>query len=447
MAIQKLSTSIDSFEQQFAQLLHWDMHTDSELDQRVAAILSDVRQRGDEAVLELTNKLDRRNLADPAGYQLNAQALHEAWQRVQPKHQDALQLAAERIRVFHQRQMESSWSFKDDLDNQLGQRISPLERVGVYVPGGQAAYPSSVLMTLIPAKVAGVENIVVTVPTPDEQASDMVLAALHLGGADQVFSIGGAQAVAALAYGTQSIPRVDKIVGPGGAYVATAKKQVFGQVGIDMIAGPSEVLILADGTTPVDWAVMDLFSQAEHDRSAQSILISANRDFVEQVAARIEALLPSMERAEIIRDSLNQRGALIHCADKQEALVLANRIAPEHLELAVQRPEDWLDGIRHAGAIFCGAHTGETFGDYVAGPSHVLPTFGTARFASPLGVYDFQKRTSVVQMSARGASALSNVTDTLAQTEGLFAHAKAAELRGGANADDGSMSHGVDETE
>ena len=444
MIIQQLATSAESFEQQFAQLLHWDMHTDSELDQRVAAILGQVRQRGDDAVLELTNELDRRNLTAPADFVLSAETLQAAWHRVQPQHQDALQLAAERIRIFHERQLESSWSFQDDLGNRLGQRISPLETVGVYVPGGQAAYPSSVLMTLIPAKVAGVENIVVTVPTPAGEASDMVLAALHLGGADQVFSIGGAQAIGALAYGTQSVPRVDKIVGPGGAYVATAKKQVFGQVGIDMIAGPSEVLILADGSTPVDWAVMDLFSQAEHDPSAQSILISDNRGYIEQVAARIAALLPDMTRAEIIRDSLSQRGALIHCADKQEALALANRIAPEHLELAVQQPQDWVDGIRHAGAIFCGAHTGETFGDYVAGPSHVLPTFGTARFASPLGVYDFQKRTSVVQMSADGASALSEVTDTLAQTEGLFAHAKAAELRGGANTHT-DVTHGAED--
>ena len=433
MAMQKLSTSNEAFEQQLTQLLHWDMHTDSALDQRVAAIVSDVRQRGDAAVLELTNELDRRNVQEVAGIQLTTQVLQEAWQRLQPKHQDALQTAAERIRVFHHRQLESSWSYEDELGNRLGQRISPLQNVGVYVPGGQAAYPSSVLMTLIPAKVAGVENVVVTVPTPDDVSSDMVMAALYLGGADQVFTIGGAQAIAALAYGTASIPRVDKIVGPGGAYVATAKKQVFGQVGIDMIAGPSEVLILADGTTPVDWAVMDLFSQAEHDRSAQSILISDNRDYIEQVAARIDVLLPQMARADIIQDALTRRGALIHCADKQQALALANRIAPEHLELAVQRPEDWIDGIRHAGAIFCGAHTGETFGDYVAGPSHVLPTFGTARFASPLGVYDFQKRTSVVHMSARGADALSEVTDTLAQTEGLFAHAKAAELRAGAN--------------
>ena len=299
-------------------------------------------------------------------------------------------------------------------------------------PVGKQPTPS-VLMTVIPAVVAGVENIVVTVPTPDDAANDMVLAALYLAGVNEVFSIGGAQAIAAMAYGTETVPRVDKIVGPGGAYVATAKKQVFGQVGIDMIAGPSEVLILADGTTPVDWVVLDLFSQAEHDSSAQSILISPDPAYVAEVVSRIEAMLPAMERESIIRQSLLQRGAVILCSDKREALELANRVAPEHLELAVAEPQEWIDEIRHAGAIFCGAHTGETFGDYVAGPSHVLPTFGTARFASPLGVYDFQKRTSVVEMSARGASELSAVTDILAQSEGLSAHAQAAAARGGAN--------------
>ncbi len=435
MVIQHLVTTNDNFEQQFADLLQWDMHTDSALDQQVAEIISQVRKRGDAAVLELTNKLDRRDLAKPQDFKFGNDAPLQAWQRLQPRHQQALQLAAERIRSFHQRQLDSSWSFEDELGNRLGQRVSPLQRVGVYVPGGQAAYPSSVLMTVIPATVAGVDDIVVCVPTPGDLPNDMVLAALHLAGASQVFSIGGAQAIPAMAYGTESVPRVDKIVGPGSAYVATAKKQVFGQVGIDMIAGPSEVLILADGTTPVDWAVLDLFSQAEHDASAQSILISPDRDFAAAVVARIEAMLPSMERESIIRQSLRRRGAVIVSANKQEALDLANRIAPEHLELAVAAPEDWIDDIRHAGAIFCGAHTGETFGDYVAGPSHVLPTFGTARFASPLGVYDFQKRTSVVEMSARGASALAAVTDTLAQAEGLFAHARAARLRGGANED------------
>ena len=433
MVIQQLVTSTEAFEQQFAELLHWDMRTDSALDQKVAEIIGQVRRHGDSALLELTNKLDRRALKKAADFRLDNSALLEAWQRLEPKHQQALELAAERIRLFHERQLDASWSFEDELGNRLGQRISALERVGVYVPGGQAAYPSSVLMTVIPATVAGVESIVVTVPTPDESANDMVLAALHLAGVNEVFSIGGAQAIAAMAYGTETVARVDKIVGPGGAYVATAKKQVFGQVGIDMIAGPSEVLILADGTTPVDWVVLDLFSQAEHDSSAQSILITPDQAYAAQVVTRIEAMLPAMERESIIRKSLLQRGAIIVCSDKQEALELANRVAPEHLELAVAQPQEWIDEIRHAGAIFCGAHTGETFGDYVAGPSHVLPTFGTARFASPLGVYDFQKRTSVVEMSARGASELSAVTDTLAQSEGLFAHAQAAAARGGAN--------------
>lgn len=433
MVIQQLVTSTEAFEQQFAELLHWDMRTDSALDQQVAEIIGQVRRHGDSALLELTNKLDRRALKKAADFRLDNSALLEAWQRLEPKHQHALELAAERIRLFHERQLDASWSFEDELGNRLGQRISALERVGVYVPGGQAAYPSSVLMTVIPATVAGVESIVVTVPTPDESANDMVLAALHLAGVNEVFSIGGAQAIAAMAYGTETVARVDKIVGPGGAFVATAKKQVFGQVGIDMIAGPSEVLILADGTSPVDWVVLDLFSQAEHDSSAQSILITPDQEYAAQVVTRVEAMLPAMERESIIRKSLLQRGAIIVCSGKQEALELANRVAPEHLELAVAQPQEWIDEIRHAGAIFCGAHTGETFGDYVAGPSHVLPTFGTARFASPLGVYDFQKRTSVVEMSARGASELSAVTDTLAQSEGLFAHAQAAAARGGAN--------------
>ena len=429
MAMQKLSTSNESFEQQLTHLLHWDMHTDSALDQQVAAIVGDVRQRGDAAVLELTNELDRRNVKEAQGLQLPTQALLEAWQRLQPKHQDALQTAAARIRVFHRRQLESSWSFEDELGNRLGQRISPLQNVGVYVPGGQAAYPSSVLMTLIPAKVAGVENIVVTTPTPDEVRSDMVMAALYLGGADQVFTIGGAQAIAALAYGTASIPRVDKIVGPGGAYVATAKKQVFGQVGIDMIAGPSEVLILADGTTPVDWAVMDLFSQAEHDRSAQSILISDNHDYIEQVAARIDVLLPQMARADIIQDALTRRGALIQCADKEQALALANRIAPEHLELCTNYNNKIIKGVKNVGSIFIGKFSPEAIGDYIAGPNHVLPTSGSARFSSPLGVYDFQKRTSVIECSEEGASDLGRLSESLAKVEGLEAHARSAAYR------------------
>jgi histidinol dehydrogenase len=312
----------------------------------------------------------------------------------------------------------------------LGQRISPIERVGVYVPGGRAAYPSSVLMTLVPAKVAAVDEVVVTVPTPDGVVNEMVLAALHLAGADQVFTIGGAQAVAAMAYGTQTIRKVDKIVGPGSAFVAAAKKQVFGQVGIDMIAGPSEVLVIADGSTPVEWAVLDLFSQAEHDVSAQSILISPDAAFIKAVADKIDEMLPGMHRAEIIAASLKDRGALIHCADAQDAIAISNRIAPEHLELAVADPEEWAKGIRHAGAIFMGAHTGETFGDYIAGPSHVLPTFGTARFASPLGVYDFQKRSSMIHMSGRGAAQLATQTDLLATSEGLEAHALAARVRG-----------------
>lgn len=430
MTIRRLSSRADGFAQQLDDLLAWDMSASSDVDVVVADIIAEVRAKGDEALLAYTEKFDRLSVTSVSQLEISQSELAAAWSKIGSAAQQALQLAASRIQQFHVKQVEESWSFEDGLGNKLGQRISPIERVGVYVPGGRAAYPSSVLMTLVPAKVAGVEQVVVTVPTPDGVVNDMVLAALHLAGADQVFKIGGAQAVAAMAYGTQTVPRVDKIVGPGSAFVAAAKKQVFGQVGIDMIAGPSEVLVIADGSTEVDWAVLDLFSQAEHDASAQSILISTDARFLNAVADRIEAMLPTMERSEIIAASLNSRGALIQCVDQEDAIAIANRIAPEHLELAVANPEDWAAGIRHAGAIFMGAHTGETFGDYIAGPSHVLPTFGTARFASPLGVYDFQKRSSMIQMSAKGAAQLATQTDLLATSEGLQAHALAARVRG-----------------
>lgn len=430
MTIRRLSSRADEFAQQLDDLLAWDMSASSDVDVVVADIIAEVRAKGDEALLAYTEKFDRLSVTSVSRLEISQSELAAAWSKIGSAAQQALQLAASRIQQFHVKQVEESWSFEDGLGNKLGQRISPIERVGVYVPGGRAAYPSSVLMTLVPAKVAGVEQVVVTVPTPDGVVNDMVLAALHLAGADQVFKIGGAQAVAAMAYGTQTVPRVDKIVGPGSAFVAAAKKQVFGQVGIDMIAGPSEVLVIADGSTEVDWAVLDLFSQAEHDASAQSILISTDARFLNAVADRIEAMLPTMERSEIIAASLNSRGALIQCVDQEDAIAIANRIAPEHLELAVANPEDWAAGIRHAGAIFMGAHTGETFGDYIAGPSHVLPTFGTARFASPLGVYDFQKRSSMIQMSAKGAAQLATQTDLLATSEGLQAHALAARVRG-----------------
>jgi histidinol dehydrogenase len=428
--MRQLSSFADDFSQQLDKLLAWDMSASSGVDVVVAEIIGEVRANGDKALLAYTEKFDSLSVDSVAELEIDQDTLGAAWAKIGPAAQQALQVAASRIEQFHEKQVEASWSFTDDLGNQLGQRISPIERVGVYVPGGRAAYPSSVLMTLVPAKVAGVDEVVVTVPTPGGVVNDMVLAALHLAGADQVFTIGGAQAVAAMAYGTRTIRKVDKIVGPGSAFVAAAKKQVFGQVGIDMIAGPSEVLVIADGSTPVEWTVLDLFSQAEHDVSAQSILISPDAAFIKAVADKIDEMLPGMQRAEIIAASLKDRGALIHCADAKDAIAIANRIAPEHLELAVADPEEWAKGIRHAGAIFMGAHTGETFGDYIAGPSHVLPTFGTARFASPLGVYDFQKRSSMIHMSGRGAAQLATQTDLLATSEGLEAHALAARVRG-----------------
>ena len=428
--MRQLSSFADDFSQQLDKLLAWDMSASSDVDVVVAEIIGEVRANGDKALLAYTEKFDSLSVDSVAELEIDQDTLGAAWAKIGPAAQQALQVAASRIEQFHEKQVEASWSFTDDLGNQLGQRISPIERVGVYVPGGRAAYPSSVLMTLVPAKVAGVDEVVVTVPTPGGVVNDMVLAALYLAGADQVFTIGGAQAVAAMAYGTRTIRKVDKIVGPGSAFVAAAKKQVFGQVGIDMIAGPSEVLVIADGSTPVEWTVLDLFSQAEHDVSAQSILISPDAAFIKAVADKIDEMLPGMQRAEIIAASLKDRGALIHCADAKDAIAIANRIAPEHLELAVADPEEWAKGIRHAGAIFMGAHAGETFGDYIAGPSHVLPTFGTARFASPLGVYDFQKRSSMIHMSGRGAAQLATQTDLLATSEGLEAHALAARVRG-----------------
>jgi len=425
-----LDATAADFADELEHLLAWDLSVDSKIDLAVSEIIRQVRAEGDGQLLALTQRFDGVSAKDMTELEITQEELADAWLRIGVEAQQALSEAAERIRRFHEHQREGSWSFTDELGCQLGQKIQPLDRVGVYVPGGQAAYPSSVLMTLIPAKVAGVQEVIVVSPTPNGLRNDMVLAALHLAGADRVFTLGGAQAVAGLAYGTQTLPRVDKIVGPGNAYVAAAKKQVFGQVGIDMIAGPSEVLVIADGSTDVEWAVLDLFSQAEHDASAQAILISTDADFLRQAAAMIQERLPKMQRSDIIRASLEQRGALIYCADRDQALDVANRIAAEHLELAVADPQPWIDGLRHAGAIFVGAYTGETFGDYIAGPSHVLPTFGTARFASPLGVYDFQKRSSIIEISRTAAQALSKPTDLLATSEGLEAHALAARVRG-----------------
>ena len=425
-----LDATAADFADELEHLLAWDLSVDSKIDLAVSEIIRQVRAEGDGQLLALTQRFDGVSAKDMTELEITQEELADAWLRIGVEAQQALSEAAERIRRFHEHQREGSWSFTDELGCQLGQKIQPLDRVGVYVPGGQAAYPSSVLMTLIPAKVAGVQEVIVVSPTPNGLRNDMVLAALYLAGADRVFTLGGAQAVAGLAYGTQTLPRVDKIVGPGNAYVAAAKKQVFGQVGIDMIAGPSEVLVIADGSTDVEWAVLDLFSQAEHDASAQAILISTDADFLRQAAVMIQERLPKMQRSDIIRASLEQRGALIYCADRDQAIDVANRIAAEHLELAVADPQPWIDGLRHAGAIFVGAYTGETFGDYIAGPSHVLPTFGTARFASPLGVYDFQKRSSIIEISRTAAEALSKPTDLLATSEGLEAHALAARVRG-----------------
>ncbi len=432
MPATRLSTTDETFEAQLQQLLHWEMSADDGLEgvEAVARdILKQIRQQGDSALLSLTNQFDRVDAANMQALERNGGDLQAALGRISAADRTALEQAAARIRSYHEHQVERTWSYTDELGNVLGQKITPLERVGVYVPGGQASYPSSVLMTLIPARVAGVQELIVTVPTPDGERNDMVLAALAVAGVDRVFNIGGAQAIGAMAYGTVTVPRVDKIVGPGNAYVAAAKRQVFGQVGIDLIAGPSEVLILADGSTDPQWAALDLFSQAEHDAVAQSILLSPDAAFVQAVADAMAALLPSMRRKDIITQSLENRGALITTRDMGEAVTIANRIAPEHLELHVDDPDTYVEQIRHAGAIFCGAHTAETFGDYVAGPSHVLPTFGTARFASPLGVYDFVKRSSVIHMSPEGAAQLADIAVPLATSEGLEAHARAAAAR------------------
>jgi histidinol dehydrogenase len=429
MNVARLQTDHADFETQLQALLKWDMRSDEGVERVARDILHAVRDEGDPAVLRFTNKFDGLAATEMAELSLGPDELQAAWQRLGPTDQAALTKAAARVHSYHEHQIEHSWSYTDDLGNELGQKIAPLERVGVYVPGGQASYPSSVLMTLIPARVAGVEELIVTVPTPNGVRNDMVLAALSVAGADQVFTVGGAQAIAAMAYGTDSIPRVDKIVGPGNAYVAAAKRQVFGHVGIDIIAGPSEVLVLADGTTDPEWVALDLFSQAEHDAAAQSILLSPDARFVAEVDAEMQRLLPTMRRRDIIAASLAARGALVITRDMDEAVAIANRIAPEHLELHVADPGAWVEQIRHAGAIFCGPYSAETFGDYVAGPSHVLPTFGTARFASPLGVYDFQKRSSVIRMSREGAADLADIAVPLATSEGLEAHARAAAAR------------------
>ncbi|NIC04509.1 histidinol dehydrogenase [Billgrantia bachuensis] len=425
----RLSTEDADFEARLDALLAWEGVSDAEVQQRVADIIAAVRRRGDAALIEYTGRFDRLSVSTMDELTLGGERLERAYVGLPAEQREALARAAERIRVYHERQRPTSWSYVEEDGSVLGQQVTPLDRAGIYVPGGKAAYPSSVLMNAIPAHVAGVREIVMVVPTPDGVINELVLAAAHLAGVDHVFTIGGAQAVAALAYGTETVPRVDKIVGPGNIYVATAKRAVFGQVGIDMIAGPSEILIVSDGGTDPEWLAMDLFSQAEHDEDAQALLVSWDERHLTEVEAAIVKLLPTLEREEIVRQSLARRGALIRCRDRNEAVCLINRIAPEHLELSMAEPEALLPEVRHAGAIFMGRYTAEALGDYCAGPNHVLPTSGTARFSSPLGVYDFQKRSSVIHCSEEGASTLGAIASVLARGESLTAHARSAEYR------------------
>jgi len=427
-----LESAEADFDVKFKARLHWSADTDAAIEQRVADILADVQARGDAAVLEYTARFDGLQADSVAALELTAAELKTAFDGLPAAQRQALEAAARRVRSYHEAQKKASgesWSYRDEDGTLLGQKVTPLDRVGIYVPGGKAAYPSSVLMNAIPAHVAGVPDIVMVVPTPKGEKNPLVLAAAHVAGVSRAFTIGGAQAVAALAYGTATVPKVDKITGPGNAYVASAKKRVFGTVGIDMIAGPSEILVLADGTTPPEWVAMDLFSQAEHDELAQSILLCPDAAYIAAVQAEIDRLLPTMPRAAIIAKSLSDRGAMILTRSMEEACELSNRIAPEHLEVSSRDPHRWEPLLRHAGAIFLGAYTSESLGDYCAGPNHVLPTSGTARFSSPLGVYDFQKRSSLIEVSAQGAQALGPIAAELAYGEGLQAHARAAEMR------------------
>ena len=429
LRLRRLKAGAPGFDAALAALTAFEPGADAKIDQTVDAILADVRARGDAALLDYTQRFDRMQVASAAELELPRQALQQALAGLDADMRAALEAAAARIRRFHERQAGAGWQFDEADGTRLGQLVTPLDRVGIYVPGGKAAYPSSVLMNALPAKVAGVGEIIMVVPTPDGERNPLVLAAAALAGVDRVFTIGGAQAVAALAFGTASVPRVDKIVGPGNAYVAAAKRKVFGTVGIDMIAGPSEIVIIGDGTTPPDWVAMDLFSQAEHDEMAQAILISPDTAYLDRVAESMNRLLAELPRRDVVRASIEGRGALIEVTDLDAACDVANRIAPEHLELSVKDPEAWISRIRHAGAIFAGACSSEALGDYCAGPNHVLPTSGTARFSSPLGVYDFQKRTSLISVSSAGAQTLGRVASTLARGEGLTAHARSAELR------------------
>jgi histidinol dehydrogenase len=429
LEIRRLRAGAPGFDTELAELLHWDVSADDEVNRAAQTILDDVRERGDAALLEYTAQFDRWRPGGPGAPRLGSEDFAAAWEAIDARDRAALEQAAARIEDYHRRQLVADWEFADADGNRLGQRVTPIERVGLYVPGGQAAYPSTVLMTAIPARVAGVDELVMVVPTPEGRRSDMVFAAAHVAGIRSGFAIGGAQAVGALAYGTASVPRVDKIVGPGGRFVTAAKRLVYGSVGIDVIAGPSEVLVVADGSARPDWIALDLFSQAEHDAAAQAILVSPDAAFLDAVAAAMERLLADRPRAAIIRESLRRRGAFIEVPDLAAAVTVANRVAPEHLELAVADPDALLPAIRHAGAIFVGAYSPEVIGDYAAGPSHVLPTFGTARFSSPLGVYDFQKRSSVIRLAPAGAARLGAIAARLARGEGLEAHAAAADAR------------------
>lgn len=427
--ITRLDSQQDDFAAELDRLLAWESVSDGKVNQIVDEILGRVKAEGDAAVVEYTNRFDRLQVESMAELEMSQERLHNALDNLPAEQRQALETAAERVRGYHERQKGESWQYTEADGTMLGQKVTPMDRVGLYVPGGKASYPSSVLMNAMPAKVAGVAEVIMVVPTPDGEVNELVLAAAALAGVDRVFCVGGAQAVAALAYGTETVPKVDKIVGPGNIFVATAKRAVFGAVGIDMIAGPSEILVVCDGKTDPDWIAMDLFSQAEHDEDAQSILVSPDADFISAVQASINKLLPTMEREGIISVSLRDRAALIKVQSMDEAMDVTNRIAPEHLELSVENPEALVPQVRHAGAIFMGRYTAEALGDYCAGPNHVLPTSGTARFSSPLGVYDFQKRSSLIMFSAEGASEMGKVASVLARGESLTAHARSAEYR------------------
>ena len=427
--ITKLSSQQKDFNTKLSSLLSWESVSNKDVANTVEEIINTIRSKGDKALIDYSIKFDGVKVKSMAELIIPQEELEKSFDGLSDKQKDAIKIAAERIKAYHLKQNQQTWSYTEKDGTFLGQKITPLDRVGLYVPGGKAAYPSSVLMNAIPAKVAGVEELIMVVPTLNGTTNQLVLAAAFISGVDMVITVGGAQAIAALAYGTESIPKVDKIVGPGNIYVATAKRAVFGQVGIDMIAGPSEILIICDGNTDPDWIAVDLFSQAEHDEDAQSILLCPDKAFIDKVEKSIEKLLPSMDRKNIIETALKNRGALIHTEDMDEAIAISNRIAPEHLELSVENPETLLDSIKHAGAIFMGKYTCEALGDYCAGPNHVLPTSGTARFSSPLGVYDFQKKSSLIMASRESANTLGKIAATLADGEGLQAHAKSARYR------------------